>query len=278
MLGALKKRSITADFVQIGNEINPGMLWALGQTWDVDTSDGVPWAQWENLGSFLTAGAQAAKQISPRTRVLLHLTNINNGIDSLTWWLDNAVAQSVPFDMVGLSYYGYWHGSLRDLQTAISTLATRYDKDVLVLETAYPWTLADNPNTPFPNVIDTASKMMPGYPATPAGQAANLRAVQDTVASVPGGRGVGTVYWEPAWTAVPGSGWDPTDPVAGNAWGTRPSSTGTAGRYPPCRVRAGSLNGDPVTGAMDDDERRIGVGQVGVRSPGRSVQDRAGEH
>jgi arabinogalactan endo-1,4-beta-galactosidase len=67
-------------------------------------------------------------------------------------------------------------------------------------------------------VIDKASELMTGYPATPAGQAANLRAVQDTVASAPGGRGVGTVYWEPAWTAVSGSGWDPTDPVAGNAW------------------------------------------------------------
>lgn len=218
VLGALKKRGITADFVQIGNEINPGMHWPLGQTWDVDPSDGVPWAQWENLGSFLTAGAQAAKQISLRTRVLLHLTNINNGIDSLTWWLDNAVAQSVPFDLIGLSYYGYWHGSLRDLQIAISTLAARYDKDVLVLETVYPWTIADNPKTPLPNVIDKASELMTGYPATPAGQAANLRAVQDTVASAPRGRGVGTVYWEPAWTTVPGSGWDPTDPVAGNAW------------------------------------------------------------
>jgi arabinogalactan endo-1,4-beta-galactosidase len=78
---------------------------------------------------------------SHQTTVLLHLTNINNGIDSLT---------SVPFDMIGLSYYGYWHGSLRDLQTAIRTLAARYDKDVLVLETAYPWTIADNPKTPLP--------------------------------------------------------------------------------------------------------------------------------
>ncbi len=70
--------------------------------------------------------------------MLLHLTNINNGVDSLTWWFDNAVAQSVPFDMIGLSYYGYWHGSLRDLQTAISTLSARYDKDVLV-QAVFDW-------------------------------------------------------------------------------------------------------------------------------------------
>jgi arabinogalactan endo-1,4-beta-galactosidase len=55
-------------------------------------------------------------------------------------------------------------------------------------------------------------------PATPAGQAAEFRAVQDAVASAPGGRGLGTVYWEPAWTSVAGNGWDPADPSSGNAW------------------------------------------------------------
>jgi len=80
------------------------------------------------------------------------------------------------------------------------------------------WTLADDPKAPFPNVIDNTAALVPGYPATPTGQAANFRAIQDSVASAPGGRGIGTVYWEPAWTAVPGAGWDPTDPTSGNAW------------------------------------------------------------
>ena len=87
-----------------------------------------------------------------------------------------------------------------------------------MLETAYPWTLADNPNTPYPNVIDNASQLVAGYPATPTGQAANFRAIQDVVASAPGGRGRGAVYWEPAWTSVDGTGWDPTDPTSGDAW------------------------------------------------------------
>lgn len=150
--------------------------------------------------------------------MLLHLTNINNGIASLTWWLDSVVSRSVPFDLIGLSFYEYWHGSLRDLQSAITTLADRYDRDVLVVETAYPWTLEDDPQVPFENIIDTAAELVTGYPATPAGQAANIGAIGDVVASAPGGRGIGTVYWEPAWTAVPGAGWDPTDPTSGNAW------------------------------------------------------------
>jgi len=217
VLDALAAAGITADYVQVGNEINPGMLWPYGQTWDVVPGDGVDGAQWDALASFLSAGAQAVREVSPRTRVILHLTNINNGIGSLTWWFDEVTARAVPFDVIGLSYYGYWHGSLADLQGAVSTLSERYDRDVLVVETAYPFTLADDAPA-WENVIDRPDELVPGYPATPAGQAAALRAVQDTVASAPGGRGLGTVWWEPAWTSVAGNGWDPADPSSGNAW------------------------------------------------------------
>lgn len=218
VLEALAAEGITADYVQVGNEINPGMLWPLGQTWDVDPTDDVPGAQWDALADFLTAGANAVKAVDPDTQVILHLTNINNGIDGLTWWFDEVVARDVPFDLIGLSYYGYWHGSLAALQGAVSTLSDRYDRDVLVVETAYPWTLEDQPGLEWENVIDLESELVAGYPATPDGQAANLRAVQDVVASAPGGRGIGVVYWEPAWTAVEGNGWDPEDPASGNAW------------------------------------------------------------
>jgi arabinogalactan endo-1,4-beta-galactosidase len=218
VLDALAAEGITADAVQVGNEINPGMVWPLGQTWDVDPSDGVTGAQWENLASFLTAGATAVREVSPETKVVLHLTNINAGVDGLTWWFDEVSARGVPFDLIGLSYYSYWHGSLADLQGAVSTLSERYDRDVLIVETSYPWTLADDPDHVWENVVAQASMLTPGYPATPEGQAANFRAVQDVVAAAPGGRGIGVVAWEPTWTAVDGAGWDPDDPTSGNAW------------------------------------------------------------
>ncbi|TKV27280.1 arabinogalactan endo-1,4-beta-galactosidase [Arthrobacter sp. NamB2] len=218
VLTALKDAGATADAVQVGNEINPGMLWPLGQTWDVVPGDGVDGAQWDNLAMFLSAGSRAVKDVSADTDVILHLTNINNGIGGLTWWFDEITARNVQFDTIGLSYYGYWHGSMADLQNAITTLSSRYDRDVLVVENSYPFTLADNTVDPWENVIDLESELVPGYPATPEGQAANFRAVQDVVASAPGGRGIGVVSWEPAWTAVEGNGWDPADPASGNAW------------------------------------------------------------
>jgi arabinogalactan endo-1,4-beta-galactosidase len=217
VLAALRDADVTVDYVQTGNEINPGMLWPHGQTWDVDPDDGVPGAQWDNLAAFLTAGHDAVKEVFPGAQSILHLTNINAGIGSLTWWFDEITARDVPFDLIGLSYYGYWHGTLADLQNAVETLSSRYDRDVMVVETAYPFTLDDDePN--HVNVIASEDDLGPGYPATEEGQAAAYRAVQDVVASADGGRGLGTVYWEPAWTAVAGSGWDPADPTSGNAW------------------------------------------------------------
>ena len=218
VMAAVKAAGVTPYAAQIGNEINPGMLWPYGQSYDVDPRDSVTGAQWDNLASFLRAGARAVSDVSPGTKKILHLTNLNNGIDGINWWYDQAAARSVPFDIIGLSYYGYWHGTLATLQSSVTSLSARYNKDVIVVETSYPFTLADNPNAPWENVIANPGQLVKGYPATPAGQAANFRAVQDVVASAPGGRGLGAVYWEPAWTSVPGNGWDPADPSSGNAW------------------------------------------------------------
>ncbi len=217
VLTALADAGVDVDYVQVGNEINPGMMWPYGQTWDVDPGDAYTDAQWDALAAFLTAGAQAVQETTPSARTVLHLTNIHEGVGGLTWWFDEVTARDVPFDLVGLSYYGYWHGSLADLQEAVTTLGERYDRDVLVVETSYPFTL-DDAEPAWENVIDLESELVPGYPATPAGQAAAFRAVQDATVSAPGGRGLGAVYWEPAWTAVEGNGWDPADPASGNAW------------------------------------------------------------
>ncbi len=83
------------------------------------------------------------------------------------------------------------------------------------METAYPFTVA--PGDATANNVD-ASLLIPGYPATPAGQAANLRDIMSIVRAVPNGRGLGVFYWDATWTAVPGNGWSPRDPNSGNAW------------------------------------------------------------
>lgn len=209
VLNGLKAAGVTVAMVQIGNEINPGMLITGGAASGASSN-------WTNLGTLLKAGSNAAKAVYPSTKVILHLTNLNNGVSTLQSWYSNAVAQGVNFDVIGLSFYGYWHGSLSSLQSGANTLLAAFPtKSLAVVETAYGFTTAQDDAEPQ---IFTSSLVIPGYPATPAGQASYLRAVQNVVAGLPGGRGLGVFYWEPTWTAVAGSGWDPTNPSSGNGW------------------------------------------------------------
>ena len=204
VLDGLRDQGTPADIAQIGNEINAGMLWPDGST-----------NNWNNLAQLLTAGAQAAKDVDSSIQVMLHLAEGGNNAQH-RWWFDNATSRGVPFDIIGVSHYIYWHGSLASLQFNLNDLASRYGKPVAVMETAYGFTLAQDDSTP--NIFNSSLQQAGGYPATPSGQAQALRDVFEVVEAVPNGRGLGVFYWEPTWTAVPGAGWDPTDPNSGNGW------------------------------------------------------------
>jgi len=203
VLNALKAQGTTADMVQVGNEINDGILWEEGRS-----------SHFADLAGLLNAGYQAVKDVSDRTKVVLHVAEGgNNGL--FRWWFDSAAANGVRYDVIGVSYYPYWHGTLGAFQANIDDIADRYGKPVLIAETAYPFTDAEN--DPLTNII-TSAEPYPNYPATRAGQTAMFRDVLSIVQAVPDGRGLGAVYWEPTWTAVPGNGWDPADPSSGNGW------------------------------------------------------------
>jgi len=124
-------------------------------------------------------------------------------------FFDHIKAQGVPYDVIGLSYYSFWHGHLRDLRANVNDLAARYDKDVMVAEIQYAWTLGYGDSTN--NFVWEESQLEPGYPASPDGQLSFVNDVLSILAAV-GGRGSdshgdGLFYWEPEW--VPGVGWTP---------------------------------------------------------------------
>jgi arabinogalactan endo-1,4-beta-galactosidase len=200
----LQAQGTPADMVQVGNEINNGLLWPDGKT-----------PQWDNLAALLKSGCEAVKAAHRPTAVMLHLAEGGNNAGARHWF-DQVTARGVQFDVIGLSHYTYWHGSLADLQNSLNDLTARYQKDVVIAETAYPFTLAEADTQQ--NVVYSADQLTSGYPATEAGQAANLRDIMAVVRAVPAGRGLGIFYWEPTWTAVPGNGWDPADPASGNEW------------------------------------------------------------
>ncbi|HEX6686621.1 MAG TPA: arabinogalactan endo-1,4-beta-galactosidase [Candidatus Limnocylindrales bacterium] len=202
VMHALKAQGTPAAMAQIGNEINGGMLWPDGR-----------WDNWDGLAALLTAASEAVTAASPSTKVAIHLAEGgNNG--GHVWWFDNAISRGVRFDIIAVSQYVYWHGPLGYMQANLFDLTSRYGKPIMVVETAYGFTLEQNDHET--NIFNASLAEAGGYPATPKGQTQALRDMFNTVAAVPGALGV--FYWEPTWTAVTGGGWDPADPSSGDGW------------------------------------------------------------
>ncbi len=207
-LTALRAQGTDPDIVQIGNEITPGFLWDDGKLDDSDDA-------FARLAGLLKAGIAGVKDSGSGARIMLHL---DRGGDNAAcrWWFDGVLAEGVEFDLIGLSFYGYWHGDLADLSANLADLAQRYGKELIVVETAYAYTLSNQDG--YGNIISSSSQLLPGYPASEEGQAAWVRDLMQTVATAPGGLSQGVFYWEPAWLGLRGCGWDPTDDRSGNAW------------------------------------------------------------
>ena len=197
---ALKAQNTLPDIVQIGNETRNGFLWDDGR---VGGSFEWNWPQFVTLLNAAIAGVQDGLTPEESVRIMLH---IDRGGDngSSRWFFDNIMAYDVPFDIIGLSYYPWWHGTLSDLEYNLNDLALRYGRDIIVVETAYPWTLDWYDDTH--NIVGLESQLHPGYPAAVAGQRDFLCTEMDVLSNVPDSRGIGLVYWAPDWISVPGMG------------------------------------------------------------------------
>ncbi|MEG7763178.1 glycosyl hydrolase 53 family protein, partial [Listeria monocytogenes] len=79
--------------------------------------------------------------------VMLHLAD-GGDTGAFTWWFDEITSRGVSFDLIGVSYYPYWHGSMNELQTNMNAISQRYGKEVIVVETAYGHTTANADTMP----------------------------------------------------------------------------------------------------------------------------------
>jgi arabinogalactan endo-1,4-beta-galactosidase len=185
------------DLLQVGNEIRHGMLWPVGAV-DRDGRE-----EWGPFLALLGAGLDGARQAGDPPELAVHVNSGGNNRQSRQVF-DQVRSAGLEYDVIGLSYYPMWNGTFDELSDNVTDLADRYGKDVVALETAYPWTLTDGDGAA--NRVADADLLPESdrYPPTPEGQRAfydRLRAVFD---DVPAGRGCGFVVWEPAW--LPGVG------------------------------------------------------------------------
>lgn len=181
--------TIKPEIVQIGNEINNGFLGDFGS---LSNQNNHP-----NFIELLKSGIKGARSGSPASLIMLHFA----GIEGSSWFFESLIANNkVDYDLVGLSFYPYYHGKdFALLSSTLSKLKKNTGKKVLIAETAYPFTLGWNDNTN--NVVGQNNQLMPGFSATPSGQKEFISALIKSIKSVGGD---GFCYWGGEWVAFKG--------------------------------------------------------------------------
>ncbi len=190
---------IQPDIYQIGNEINPGILLPKGDRFNSE----------RQFLELLSAASSAVRSANEDTRIMLHFAGLSGAQDFY-----RQVA-SVDYDLIGVSYYPWWHGkSLGTLQSTLQLLGSENDKEVIVAETAYPFTLGFDDFTN--NIIGWESQLyLPQFPATPQGQSNFLVELRQVTQSTTRGRGF--CYWAPEWVAFKGGTAEDGSPWENNA-------------------------------------------------------------
>ena len=189
----LKEEGLLPDMVQIGNEIRSGLLFPEGELPD--------YAGMVKLVNAGIRGARAAAD-ADTMKVMIHLDQ-GGRYDWLHEWFERSFEAGLQdFDLIGLSYYPFWHGTYQDLQDSMNRLLQDYGKPIFIVETAYAWRKSDR------GFIDDDQIRIGCVDATPPGQRRVLEYVMHIVAKLPDKMGMGVYYWEPL--CVPGAdegGW-----------------------------------------------------------------------
>ena len=201
-LNNLSIANLLPEIVQVGNEINPMILQDDELVWPID---------WNRNSYLINKGIAAVRDISKikniKIEVMLHIAQPENGL----WWFKDATENGITdYDWIGLSYYPIWSEyKLNNVGTAFKTLINTYNKKLMVVETAYPFTLENIDDAT--NILDDKA-LINGYPATEQGQLDYLNKLQEVIENA---GGAGLIYWEPAWVSTncstlwgKGSHWD----------------------------------------------------------------------
>lgn len=180
---AFKNAGVYPDMVQVGNEISNGMIWPNGKLPD----------NWDNFAALLQSGINGVKASCETDKCPKIIIHIDKGGDKeFTKYFYNKIASyGIEFDVIGQSYYPWWHGNLLDLRECLNFTALEYDKDIVLVEVAYNFKPQEYKDKPGP------------FPETPEGQKAFLEQVNEIILNIPNNRGIGIFWWE---AAAPGRG------------------------------------------------------------------------
>lgn len=171
VMQTLKDKDLLPEMVQVGNELTNGLLWPSGKK-----------PEFDRIAKYLNAGIRAVREIQADIPIMIHLDN--GGFNEMyVEWFDEFTKRAEPIDIIGLSYYPFWHGTMEDYR--------------------------DREGKPLDQLKGMATKPelveKLDYPMTKEGQTSFMKDLMELIADIPGGEGF--YYWEPAWIPVPGCGW-----------------------------------------------------------------------
>jgi arabinogalactan endo-1,4-beta-galactosidase len=177
---AFRDAGVYPDMVQVGNEVIGGMMWPDGR---------LP-ANWDNFADLVKAGVEGVNAVQDNGKTSKIMIHIDRGGDmpKTKYFFDKFNSYEIPYDIIGQSYYPWWHGSLNDFRENMIFMASTYKKDIIVVEVAYNWVPGEYLKRPGP------------FPESAEGQKQFLEEVNRIVQSTPDNRGKGVFWWEPAVT------------------------------------------------------------------------------
>lgn len=181
-LQKLKKNKVDVGMIQIGNEINNGLA---GES------------SFENKATLLKSASKAVREVLPKAKIAIHFANPEKEKS----YINNARLLNyyeVDYDIFASSYYPYWHGTLKNLESVLDNVSEKYNKDVLVVETSYANTTEDSDF--YGNTISDGGSVYKPHQYTIQGQATQVRDVINSVCNMK--RGIGVFYWEGCWISV----------------------------------------------------------------------------
>ena len=186
---------INPDIIQIGNEINNGFLHPIG---NIHTNP-------DQFKGLINECIRAVRESSSnQSRIMLHYAGHNESVNFFNFFED------LDYDIIGISYYPIWHGkSLNQLEQNLIQL-NNYNKDVMIAETAYPFTLGWNDWTN--NIVGLEEQLiLPQYPATPNGQKEFIESLKIIISNLE--NGIGLSYWGAELIA-----WNGQESTNGSPW------------------------------------------------------------
>ena len=192
-LKALEQHGIKPSCVQVGNEITHGFLWDDGHVNNL-----------EGMAALLKAGIAAVKEFDPSIQIMLHL---DYGTDNRLYreWFGAIEEYNLDFDLIGMSYYPYWNGSLEVLKANMEDISQRFDKDIIIAETAFGYT-TDSLGCKGMILNEELATHVPFSPSK-QGQKEYLETLLNVIKSISNDRGIGFIYWEPSWLPIPHVAW-----------------------------------------------------------------------